>query len=649
MIDRAHEPEANTPKPDAAWARPMLVAPVLLLLSAALSYYFAGYRLPSADEGALLTNAAKLVHGGVFYRDVNAYPFPFASYLLAAAFALFGEHLSIARACAGLFFSATTVSLYAIALHPLDRKRAALFAAMLLSFKFLAYPSFTAYTYWDVSFCFGCIAILLLVAHPFRGATPRLAVAGLAVGLALVSKQNLGIYLGGVCGLLMLFAGPLLGVKRARPRELISELMVFGAASLLPFGMMAAYFATQGQLWTMIESGLLAPFIGYVGTSSVPFSVPLEWWNLGDLTGHPGVQYQPEPVWQLLRGERVPGASWYSTYWILVEIFLRSLYTTIPLAFMGMALVWLRSADRSKLRCLTVVGALAFGTLVSAFPRADYGHIISIYPIVGLILFALLARAGRWNALVWRTQVAAVSALLVLCASLTLLNHSYLTHRAELERASVWVAPQSWVESVVKYVTAELEQGDALFVYGQEAEFYFLTGHLFPWRFAQLYPGQAGGDGGRSLLEVLRREDPPLVIRGMMGWPGLPSLPDYVPHLDRYLSRRFRVEPEVFERYPLPEGNEAPPWWLLSMMRPCPEPIVSCDTWIDFAMRQPPLPFDPREVEQMERERQARELEQMIKRKKRLERRRRQRQRREHERRLKAQQRQQQGQPRPSD
>ncbi len=642
MTEPAPEPKAQASQLGPAWARPTIVAPILLVLSAALSAYFAQYRLPSADEGALLTNSAKLVRGAVFYADVDAYPFPFASYLLTAAFAVFGEQLAVSRALAGLFFCATTVSLYAIALHLIDRKRAALFAAMLLSFKFLAYPSFTTYAYWDVSFCFGSIAILLLVTHPFRSPTRRFALGGLAVGLALVSKQNLGIYLGGVFGLLMLFAGPLLGVKRARPSELVSELLVFAATSLLPFAIMAAYFSSHGLLWNMIESGLLAPFTGYVGTSSVPFSVPLEWWNLGDLTGHSGVQYLPEPIWQLLSAERVPGPSMYPTYWILAEIFLRSLYTTIPLAFMGLIIVWTRSEDRVTDRRLTVVGALAFGVLYSAFPRADYGHIISIYPIVALVLFALLSRARRFHAAVWRTQVAAVAALLVTCMSLTLLNHSYLTHRTELERASVWVAPQSWVESTVKYVNAELKESDPLFVYGQEAEFYFLTGHLFPWRFAQLYPGQAGGDEGRSLLEVLQREDPPLVIRGMMSWPGLPALPYYVQRLDQHLSQTFRVEPDVFERYPLPEGNEAPPWWLLSIMRPCPEPIDRCDTWSKFAMRQPPLPFDPSEVEQMQREKLEQERLHMIQRKKMLEHRRQLRQKRERERRLQARERQRQ-------
>ena len=598
MINPDSDLRTPAAKPDTAWDRPAWVAPILLVAAAALSYYWAGFGLPSSDEGALLTNAARLLRGGVFYRDIDSYPFPLAPYLLAGAFAVFGEHLSVSRAVAGFFFCGITLSLYLTALHLIDRRRAALFAAMLLSFKFLAYPGFTVYSYWDISFCFGCIAIWLLVAHPFRGPTLRFALAGVAIGLALVAKQNLGIYLGGISGLLILFAGPLLGAQRARRSEMVSELVVLAATSLSAFAVMAVYFASHGLFATMLESGLVAPFTGYIGTSSIPFSVPLEWWNLGDLTGHPGLQYQPIPIWQLLDRERLPGAGWYDAYWITAEVFLRSLYTSIPLAFIGVLVLCLRSGDRPAHRQLTIVAALAFGLLCSAFPRADYGHIISIYPVVALLLFALLARARRWNISIWRAQLAAVAALLVSCTSLTALNHSYLTRRIELERARVWVHPDSWLPSVVDYVTAELDEGDALFVFGQEAELYFLTGHFFPWRFAQLYPGQAGGDEGRSLLGLLQKAQPPLIIRGMMAWPGLPSLPDYVPQLDDHISENFRVEADLFERYPLPPGTEAPPWWALLLLRPCPAPVEDCYHLKEYRLQQAPLPLDPREIEE---------------------------------------------------
>ena len=95
----------------------------------------------------------------------------------------------------------------------------------------------------------------------------------------------------------------------------------------------------------------------------------------------------------------------------------------------------------------------------------------------------------------------------------------------------------------------------------------------------------------------------------------LASLPEYVPRLDGHLSDNFHIDRDVFERHPLPEGTEAPPWWMLSIIRPCPEPVESCDSWSEFARRQPPLPFDPREIEQMEREKSEQRQRRIEKRK----------------------------------
>jgi hypothetical protein len=129
--------------------RPALFAPSLATSGLLLSLWFMNGGLPPNDEGALLTNAAKILQGGVFYRDIDAYPFPAAPYVLALAMRGFGEHLSVARGLAALVFEIVLLALYAASLHLLSRPRAALFGLTLLVFKFLAWPAFTAYTYSD--------------------------------------------------------------------------------------------------------------------------------------------------------------------------------------------------------------------------------------------------------------------------------------------------------------------------------------------------------------------------------------------------------------------------------------------------------------------------------------------------------------------
>ena len=65
--------------------RPAFFGPLLVALAAGLSVWLMDRGSPPNDEGALLTNAARILRGDVFYRDIDAYPFPAATYLLAGA------------------------------------------------------------------------------------------------------------------------------------------------------------------------------------------------------------------------------------------------------------------------------------------------------------------------------------------------------------------------------------------------------------------------------------------------------------------------------------------------------------------------------------------------------------------------------------
>ena len=179
-------------------------------------------------------------------------------------------------------------------------------------------------------------------------------------------------------------------------------------------------------------------------------------------------------------------------------------------------------------------------------------------------------------------EACGVAALLAVTAGLTWIDHRHRDHHVQLERADVWVAPsQAYIESIVKYVEDETEEGDPLFVFGQEADFYFLTGRLFPWPFAQLYPGQTGDDGGGALAALVHRERPEVILNGMQRWPGLPLLASYVKPVRRYVDTRYERDSRVFERHPLPEGEPPPEWWVMSVLRPC-QPRVECTPFAEF-------------------------------------------------------------------
>lgn len=577
---------------NAAWARPVVVAPVLLLAAAGLSYGYADRGLPNPDESAGLVAAAKILRGAVFYRDIDAYPFPGGSYLLAGFMALFGEQLSVARALAGGVYCSVVLGLYAMALQLLEPRRAALFGASLLSLKFLAFPNFTAYLYSDLALAFAVVAGWLLVRRPLPGSSVAGVAVGLCIGLTVLSKQSTGIYLGAAVASLLLPTPSDRADGRPRLRRRLSGVAPMLAGFALGVVPALVYFASHGLLGQMLYSGLVRPFTGYLPRSAVSFSRLLEWWNLGSLEGLTAQPYFPLHYSEMIYFQLLPRPEWERGWWLAGEIFARLLYTSVPVAFGLLAWLWIRARrepagsnrEREGRRRLFSFGALALAITASAFPRADYPHIINVYPVVLLLLCALgsrrrlglaggrlgLGRGATRNpgpSAMLVLQAAAVALLLLVTMGLSIRIDAERTTRVEMERAQLWVQPRhAWIESVVSYVEAEVPEDRPLFVYGHEAYFYFLTGRYFPWRFVQLYPGMAGADQGRALARLLQQLRPRVVLQGVLEWPGMAPIEGYTPALRATIHRLYAIDRGVFRRFPPrgapPEGREFRAWRL---------------------------------------------------------------------------------------
>ncbi len=539
-------------------SRPALFAPLLAALGLLLSLWFMNGGLPPNDEGALVTNAAKILQGGVFYRDIDAYPFPAAPYLLALAMRGFGEHLSVARGLAVLVFEIVLLALYAASLHLLSRSRAALFGLSLLVFKLVAWPAFTAYTYSDLSFAGACVAAAALFSHLERPGRARLLLAGAALAISIAAKQNLGLPLGAAIAAVLLIPGMAARDPAERLRDAVA-LAAGAAALLLPA---FAYFAFQGLAGHLLASGLYRPFTGYLPTSAISFLEPLAWWRWGSLRGMTAFPYFPGAVWSLLVWEALPGTALQSVYWNAGELLSRLLYTAVPIVFLA---AWIRTRREAEgAGRIRAVALLALAALLSAFPRADFFHLVSVYPLLLLLGFALLPggrdASGAAFAAGTRRLAAAVALALALAAGLAAVFQNQFRQRIELPRAELAVhPPTAWLEPVVRYLGQQLAPGEPFFVYGHEAYYYFLADRYSAWPFAQLYPGQEGGDGGQALVELLERDRPRLIVRGMLNWPALPVLPRYAPKLHAFLSKHYALDPQVWEGTALPGGTPPSP------------------------------------------------------------------------------------------
>jgi hypothetical protein len=556
--------------------RPSVFAPLLVGLAIAVSAWFANRGLPTNDEGAVLTLAAKILRGGVFYRDLDAYYFPGAAYLLAGWMRLVGEDVNAARWLAAGVFSCLVLGLYLTAVQLLDRRRAAIFGIGLLSFKLLAAPAFTAFMYGDLSLCFAASSIALLVRHPYRGASLGLVVAGVLVACATASKQNVGIYVTGAGMLLLTFSPKLLGAPDSGFRRRLPELAAFTLGLALAAVPMLGYFLAKGLLPDLIASGVVRPFLQYLPTSGISFAEPLAWWNLGDLRGMSGFPFFVGPYWSMLMNSQLPGEALYPAYWIAGEIFSRALYTSIPAVFLLVFWRWGRAIRARKFsvreRRVFAFAFLALAVVLSAFPRADLFHVMNVYPVVFLLLFGLGRPANgdsgarESNARAPWISACSVALLLAATGSLTIVHQELRTYRMQITRADLYIEPaKSWVESVVKYVESTLEPDEPLFVYGHEAYYYFFTGHHTAWPFVQLYPGQVGGNRGVPLVRFLKRTPPSLIVRGLLEWPGVPGIPTYAAALNQFAIRNYDAYEDFFEHHPPPVGV-APPAWSVAVL-----------------------------------------------------------------------------------
>ncbi len=543
----------------------------LLIASGALCLWYLPYGLPTPDAGAALVHAAKILRGAVFYRDLDAYPFPAAVYLLAGAMRIFGETLTVARVVAAVTYTSILLASYRITLDLGGRGAAALCGLAILSLKFLAWPAFQDSLYAEVGLCFALWSMVAYFRFRRRGERSALVAAGLLAGVTILSKQSLGIYLAlTVAGLLL---SRYFRADGRTMRTIARDLITYAFAAAAPIGAAAFYFWWHGVLDRMLYSGLVRPFRGYLPTSGLPFLVPLEWWRFGELKGQAGFAYSIGPVFEMLGMQKLPLRSWYPQLWLAEELAVRALYTAIPLIFVAAAIAIVRHRRSREKQSIASLVAMSLATLGSAFPRADYYHIISIYPVMLVLAFVTGSRLLADLRRPWMKTAATVTAAVAVVGLLltTLLTAGWyfrgMTYQADFDRGHVRIYPENaWVDDVVRYLNANVAAGDGIFVYGHEAYYYYFSDRYGSWPFVQLYPGMTGDDDGNALAQSLAAAPPALIVKGLIaGWPGLPNVDSYAGELRAFVDAHYQPTTRPFSDGLGPDAS-APPAWLIQVL-----------------------------------------------------------------------------------
>ena len=181
-----------------------IAALALLMATLLLASELRDKSLIMTEEGQILTEAHALLDGAVLYRDIDCWVTPGVWYLTAGIFQLAGPSLDATRWMMLMLSLLTTGVVFAIS-TALSSWRWGLFAGgLILVQRILAFPAGTFVWYTEFAIFFALLVAWILIRYG-RDERPRwLVLAGLCVGLSFLFKQNIGVALAAVCGLLVL-------------------------------------------------------------------------------------------------------------------------------------------------------------------------------------------------------------------------------------------------------------------------------------------------------------------------------------------------------------------------------------------------------------------------------------------------------------
>jgi 4-amino-4-deoxy-L-arabinose transferase-like glycosyltransferase len=511
---------------------PRRAAAVLALASVAVQLPFLDRGLSLLDEGSILAIADGLARGEVLYLDRVTPLAPLTYELLGALFRVFGTHLLVARVLELAVFSASALFTFGILRRVLDARAAWLGGLAFLALKPLGFPLWTIVNYSQLAML-ACLGSLFATVRFFEARRPRwLLAAGLGIGLAAAAKQNLGALVAAlVAAGLALDAGP-------APRALAVRASGLLAGALPVAAGLAGLLAARGSLGAFLERAVLGPL-----SLAPPYRLgpPLpDLWSLRPEEMGPRLfAYFPSPVFGVILERRLPLAS--QPFALAIELFVEAVYYLPLLGFALGLSATLRAprGARAPAGCLVGFGALAWASMLY---RADWTHLMNVYPAVILAASAALAGGGARPR--WLRRAGAGCLGLWLAAGLGLGALVIATHgeRVETPRGRLRGLPASAAETraVLEWAAGRPRAERVAFVRAEPLHA-FLAQRPLPLRFDLLLPGIVGPEDDAEIARALGGVD--RVVYNRRTLPTVPSpLPEYAPRASRRLARGFRLE-----------------------------------------------------------------------------------------------------------
>jgi len=393
------------------------ILPTLLAASAGLICYalFVNRGLGLSVIGYSIAPAERVFAGEVPYRDFLFNYTPGVLFVNALLMKIFGVTMMVTRVGLLVFKLLTLMALFYVARRLTSAWGALIPVALTLSWLghrqiFNVYPD-------QYLILFALLGLISMLNFTRSANAWWAALCGMAIGLALIFKHNVGLYLfaAGAFAMalnyMMTSGGPLF--RNRRTREVITGVLAFLIGFGIIVGSLVVYLAYNNSLGAMINHFLHhaleyseARSIGLPPLSSIAIA------SLGLIIGLAG---------GLIILRKTPGSFQLYSFIVLVLVSLALLFpgrayrlkesaiasvAYFPPVFFAAAFGrafwklrkritdpiarqnwWARNGD------ISIVGLFAMGEYLEVFPRADHYHLVRVLPPVMLFLYLVVARS----------------------------------------------------------------------------------------------------------------------------------------------------------------------------------------------------------------------------------------------------------------
>jgi 4-amino-4-deoxy-L-arabinose transferase-like glycosyltransferase len=518
----------------------------LLVTATLVQLPFLERGLAPLDEGSILAIADALRSGARLYVDRITPLAPLTYELLAWLFALFGTHLGVARLLQAGTFVACVLVAYAI-LRPLVGWRwAAAGAAALLPLKAFGFPLWTIVNYSQLAMLVCLMALALLLRFLAGGGRGWIAAAGIATGLAVATKQNLGLLLGAVLAATLLLQG---GAPARRPRARAADIAILGSGAAAVLAVVLLAYAAAGSLGellhrTLVNAASLTPHYAV----ALP---DLRIWSLdAERFGPKAFAYFPSPLFAMALAGKLPLTLGVVAVELLVKVAYFLPPVLIAVGLLGLAAERWRGGGAYPWSGQALVigfGAVAYASMLY---RADWTHLMNVYPALLLALVVLMARArrarpllGRAAALLLLTWIGAGAAL----GALILREYRWPVETAR-GRLLALESEAAAARARLAHLAAQAP-GDRVLLLRAEPLYAFLADRPIPIPFDLVLPGILDGADDARVAIGLRDVDQ--VLYEPRGIPTVPApITRYAPATSSVLATRFRPQ-AVLARGPI--------------------------------------------------------------------------------------------------